>query len=368
MRFKNKNADFFDDQFEVTYEDDIPLNHSDKPAHHSSKYDLTIDEYDDEDTYAQYDEDFDDQFEVTYEDDIPLNHSDKPAHHSSKYDLTIDEYDDEDTYAQYDEDSEEDTYFLKTPSSSPKHHSRRKQRPIRLAAPIQKGGEAVFGITRSFIRNLSLILIKQRPIRLAAPIQKGGEAVFGITRSFIRNLSLILMLAIMILMGYNFFRGSAPYGDIETAVSTNTYPPVLAAYFSIAALLIFYEIISILWAMTKIRVRDKYGSHREDVFSIAALLIFYEIISILWAMTKIRVRDKYGSHREDVGRGLTSFILLYLLSYIAFFTNRWIPESPDILKGLKGALDVFGSMHNALFGLCLAGVISCLFRKHSISL
>ena len=252
MRFKNKNADFFDDQFEVTYEDDIPLNHSDKPAHHSSKYDLTIDEYDDEDTYAQYDE-----------------------------------------------ESEEDTYFSKTPSSSPKHHSRRKQRPIRLAAPIQKGGEAVFGITRSFIRNLSLIL----------------------------------MLAIMILMGYNFFRGSAPYGDIEIAVSTNTYPPVLAAY-----------------------------------FSIAALLIFYEIISILWAMTKIRVRDKYGSHREDVGRGLTSFILLYLLSYIAFFTNRWIPASPDILKGLKGALDVFGSMHNALFGLCLVGVISCLFRKHSISL
>lgn len=174
---------------------------------------------------------------------------------------------------------------------------------------------------------------RHRPTRLAAPIQKGGNAVMKIARMIIRNLTLFLMLAILILMGYNFLRGSAPYGDIENAVSTNTYTMTLAAY-----------------------------------FSVVAVLIFYEIISMLWAMTKVRVRDEYGTYREDVGRGLFSFIFLYLCSHLSFFINDWIPESMEFLKGLRGALDVFGSMHNVLFGLCFAGVISCLFRKYSISL
>lgn len=44
--------------------------------------------------------------------------------------------------------------------------------------------------------------------------------------------------------------------------------------------------------------------------------------------------------------------------------NRFLPETPDIIYGLKGGLEVYGSMHNVLFGLCAAGIISCLIRKY----
>ena len=60
-----------------------------------------------------------------------------------------------------------------------------------------------------------------------------------------------------------------------------------------------------------------------------------------------------------------SFIAVFVSSYAAFLFNRFIPESPEILYGIKGALDVYGSLHNVLFGLCAAGVISCLVRKYS---
>ena len=84
-----------------------------------------------------------------------------------------------------------------------------------------------------------------------------------------------------------------------------------------------------------------------------------------WAMTRVRVRDGRKTYKEDTGRGLFSFIFIYVCSYASFWINQIIPQSPDVLKGIRGALDVFGSMHNALLGLCLAGVISCLVRKYA---
>lgn len=82
-------------------------------------------------------------------------------------------------------------------------------------------------------------------------------------------------------------------------------------------------------------------------------------------MTRVRVRDGRKTYKEDTGRGLFSFIFIYVCSYASFWVNRIIPQSPDVLRGIHGALEVFGSMHNALLGLCLAGVISCLVRKYA---
>lgn len=249
---------------------------------------------------------FDDDFEVIYEDDITYTEEDsyEPSTYRDYSDFdTFDTEDEEEfsnprTYTSYeDEDENKPPVRKKKPSKSRK--KRKRRRPL---------------------------------THLAAPIQKGGDAVFGLARSVTRNLSLLLMIGTTIFMCYNFWRGSAPYGDIEHAIATNTYTPKIAAY-----------------------------------FSVVTILLFYQIISMLWTMTKARVRDEYGRHKEDVGRGRNSFIALFLLSYAAFIFHRWIPETHEVLHGLKGALDVFGSMHNVLFGLCLAGVISCLFRKYSAS-
>ena len=126
-------------------------------------------------------------------------------------------------------------------------------------------------------------------------------------------------------LAYNFWRGSAPYGDPATAVEEKNY--CLAAYAGVAG---FFPL--------------------------------FECISFLWAMTRVRVRDGRKTYKEDTGRRL-SFIFIYVCSYASFWINQIIPQSPDVLKGIRGALDVFGSMHNALLGLCLAGVISCLVRS-----
>lgn len=166
-------------------------------------------------------------------------------------------------------------------------------------------------------------------VPLAAPIRKGGKALSRLTGVLIRQLSLILILAISAFVTYNFWRASTPYGDVFEAIRQKSISPSLASY-----------------------------------FSVAAVFLCFEFISILWAMTRVRVSDGRETWKEDTGRGLFSFICVFTVSYVCFLFSGYLPDSPEILFGFKGALEVFGSLHNALFGLCAAGVISCLVRKY----
>ena len=177
---------------------------------------------------------------------------------------------------------------------------------------------------------------KSGPTRLAAPLQKGGNALYKVSKTFIRNLTILLILIIIAILAYNFYIGSAPYGDLENSLESQAFSPTFLAY-----------------------------------AAVAAIVIFCEIIALFRSMTKERIRDEYGVHWEDVGRGRNSFIILYICSYAAFLFGDFIPEnievlpaSIEILKGIKGALAVFGSLHNQLFGLCVAGVVSCVIRKY----
>lgn len=177
---------------------------------------------------------------------------------------------------------------------------------------------------------------KSGPTRLAAPLQKGGNALYKVSKTFIRNLTILLILIIIVILAYNFYVGSAPYGDLENSLESQAFSPTFLAY-----------------------------------AAVAATVIFCEIIALFRSMTKERIRDEYGVHWEDVGRGRNSFIILYICSYAAFSFGDFIPENIEILpayikilKGIKGALAVFGSLHNQLFGLCVAGVVSCIIRKY----
>lgn len=172
-----------------------------------------------------------------------------------------------------------------------------------------------------------------RRTKLAAPIRKGGDTVLRMVQSVVRNLSAILILASIMIVLWHFWRSSTPYGDFTQAFQALDFPPALAAY-----------------------------------LSIVALIVLYELISLLWTMSKPLFHDKYGSYRADVGRGSVCFICFYLSSYAAFWIHDFIPEWTELFRGVKGALDVFGSLHNLLFGLCLVGTISCLVRKYSSSL
>lgn len=170
---------------------------------------------------------------------------------------------------------------------------------------------------------------KRSGVHLAAPIQKGGRALSRISGIIIRQLTLVLILAVSIYVTYTFWRASVPYGDIAESIRLKSFSQTLLAY-----------------------------------LTVAVMFLLFEIISFFWAMTRVRIRDAGGIWKEDTGRGLTSFIIVFVTSYLAFLFNRFVPSSPDILYGLKGALLVYGSMHNALLGLCAAGVVSCLVRKY----
>lgn len=249
---------------------------------------------------------FDDNFEVTYDDDSALRPSvdlsippnilreEEKAQAIRYAQQPSNRYDDDDIDYDYNDDDDDDYDFPK---------SRRR---------------------------------KSGPTRLAAPLQKGGNALYKVSKTFIRNLTILLILIIIAILAYNFYVGSAPYGDLENSLESQAFSPTFLAY-----------------------------------AAVAAIVIFCEIIALFRSMTKERIRDEYGVHWEDVGRGRNSFVILYICSYAAFLFGDFIPEnievlpaSIEILKGIKGALAVFGSLHNQLFGLCVAGVVSCVIRKY----
>lgn len=169
----------------------------------------------------------------------------------------------------------------------------------------------------------------KRGVPLAAPIRKGGRVLSRAAAALIRCLTAVLILATTAYVTYTFWRASTPYGDIMESIHTRRISMTLAAY-----------------------------------VCIAVIFLLFEFIALLWSMTRVRMRDESGSWKEDIGRGMFSFVLVFVSSYLAFLFYRFMPESPEILHGLKGSLEVYGSMHNVLFGLCAAGVISCLVRKY----
>lgn len=304
MRSNKSNTSFFDDDFEVTYEEDLSIH---------SEFDFNTTKLPDNQPKKKA---------ASKKSNGSKNNSSKAASQKPDLSIPLSAKKQQEKLAPIKTDiyrqKNTDTRFSRQtrPTSTSNTSSRTANRPAKSTA-----SQATYGTQRRR---------KNSPARLAAPLQEGQDALFNISKSFLRNLSAFLILAIIVLLLYDFFRGSALYGDIEDAVSTQTYTQVLSAY-----------------------------------IAVAASLVLFEVLSLLWTMTKPRVRAEYGYRREDVGRGQFSFIFIYLLSYTAFLLSKYIPELNDALKGIKGALDVFGSLHNALFGLCLAGVISCIVRKHN---
>ena len=271
MSDKKEFSDIFDDDFEVTYEDDsgitLDITDASRTFERGKPREMTGSDFD-----TDYDDDY-------YEDDID-DYYDEDDSHKSTYD--------ERRHRKNDRSDRE-------PSSGRSSSRRKKSRGVPLAAPIRKGG-----------RTLS---------RLAAAL--------------VRSLTAILILAIMIYVGWTFWRASTPYGDIMEMIQTRKPTITLASY-----------------------------------LCVAVLFILFELISLLWSMTRVRVRNGIDSWKEDTGRGMFSFIIVFVTSYLAFLLSPLIPEAPEAVYGVKGALDVYGSMHNVLFGLCAAGVVSCIVRKY----
>lgn len=295
MKNNNKDdySDWFDDDFEVTYEDD-----------YGSAGDI-YDSAGDTREFRSSDRDALSSDETVYMD-------------SEKYNRYLAGYDDDDDYDDHNyDDNDYDDY------DSRYSDGRRKGGRNSSGRSSDRDDYDTDNRRRSSRRR------RGNGVPLAAPIRKGGRVLSRLAQAVVRSLTAVLIIATAAYVTWTFWRASTPYGDIMEMIETKQPTMTMTAY--VSCVLIF---------------------------------LLFEFISLIWSMTRVRVRDGYNSWKEDAGRGLTSFVIVFAVSYLAFFVSPLIPDSPEIIYGLKGALDVYGSMHNVLLGLCAAGIISCLVRKY----
>nr|WP_296064328.1 hypothetical protein [uncultured Mediterraneibacter sp.] len=269
----------------------------------------------------EFDDIFDDDFEVTYEEE-PVYDEDDFENDGFYETEDFNEKDSEGNYFEEkypdEEDPDEDTENEYDDAIYSPSGRKRKKRHSSEGEPEYESREKSDPRSR-----------KRGGVPLAAPIKKGGKALSRLTGFLLQQLSVLLILATTIFVLYNFWRASTPYGDIQESIQKKSISQTLAAY-----------------------------------LCIAAIFLFFEFISLIWTMTRVRVRENGRTIKEDTGRGLFSFLLVFITSYLCFLFGHFLPDSPEILYGIKGAFDVYGSLHNALLGLCAAGVISCLIRRH----
>lgn len=297
MSSTKNTTTFFDDDFEVTYEEEEPFTYSldvepvtkdlsnetiviDTPHYRDDKY--PNDRYrDNKYRNNRYDEDIYDRDE-----------DEADIYDKDEYDADI-----------YGGDDYDDDFYV---SDSYDDFSR-PRRPRRRSVPG----------------------IPSLPFPVKKKAKYGTKAIYHVARSVVRIVSFLITAGTLGVLAYNFWRGAAPYGDPQTILTEKNYE--LAAY-----------------------------------AGVAAVFLLFEFIALLWSMTRMKIREGRKVYKEDTGRGLSSFIFLYIASYLSFLLCSFLPDTSGtyaILNGIEGALDVFGSLHNMLLGLCTAGVISCLVRR-----
>ena len=333
-RYDNNYNDGYGDRYDDDYDDDYDDRYDDD---YDDDYDDRYDDNYDDDYDNRYDDDYDDDYDDRYDDDYDDDYDDRynrrntsnsrrsgssDRHGNQRNSRQDDSYDDRrssrqnDPYDDRRNNRQDDPYGNRRNNSSNRNNRYNDRyddrydndRGSRKSKKRRRGGGGV---------------------PLAAPIKQGGKALSHLTSILLQQLSVILIIVTTAYVLYNFWRASTPYGDIAEAIKTQKISRTLAAY-----------------------------------VSVAGIYLFCEFISLLWTMTRVRVRNGMDTWREDTGRGFLSFIMVFVISYICFLFSPLLPDSPDIVYGVKGALDVYGSLHNGLLGLCAAGAVSCLIRRY----
>ncbi len=351
MSTAKKNGTFFDDDFEVTYEEDVPFTYSFDTKQTTKKLSdatVVLDAPDFRSMPGNSPEHFSQNTGR-----VPKNRYDN--RYDSRASGFTEEYDSENFDVEYfgsddyeDENDNMDAGYDRRSSNDYRARSSRRSRDNYMENDYDRRSRGEY-IDDDYDRrsrsdymddDYSDAPRRRRKnagpnvSRLLSPAKKtakyGTKAIYRVARSIVRVVSLLITAGTFGMLAYNFWRGAAPYGDPQNILTEKNY--ALAAY-----------------------------------AAVAAIFLLFELVALFWSMTKMRIREGRKVYKEDTGRGLFSFIFIYVASYLSFLLCSFLPDtlgSLAVLNGIKGALDVFGSLHNVLLGLCLAGVISCLVRRH----
>ena len=213
--------DFFDDDFEVIYEGDLP--------------DLPEENHDNYEDVLQKLADLDKEYETSY-------HSQKPlGNNRNDYDDDYD-YDDYDYDDDYDDDgSRRRSKSGKRAESKTKKKKRRKM--PNLLSPVSKTAKA------------------------------GGKAAFKIANLILRAATLILIAIIFCILAVNFWKNYSAFGSIATAVAQKNY--ALAAYAVVAVFLLLFELITFFRVLSGSKKSGRNGRYVDTGKGLFSFLFIY---------------------------------------------------------------------------------------------
>ena len=158
----------------------------------------------------ELDDIFDDDFEVTYEEE-PVYDEDDFENDGFYETEDFNEKDSEGNYFEEkcpdEEDPDEDTENEYDDAIYSPSGRKRKKRHSSEGEPEYESREKSDPRSR-----------KRGGVPLAAPIKKGGKALSRLTGFLLQQLSVLLILATTIFVLYNFWRASTPYGDIQESI------------------------------------------------------------------------------------------------------------------------------------------------------
>lgn len=219
----------------------------------------------------EFDNYFDDDFEVVYEDleDLGRYLSEDSSDNNDDYDDYdgydgdtdyYDDYDDDDDYNDYDDDDDDyddDDYDY----NSNGRDSKKKKRNVKQDPDSKKSKKK----KRRGLPNVG------KPV---ANIAKTGiNATKKLVGTILRAATLILIAIIILLLLKTFLTHAGTYGKI--LLLGQTKDATLIAYLAVDGVLIGYELLNFFWAASRTRARSRHNNRLDTGRGLLSFVIIY---------------------------------------------------------------------------------------------
>ena len=227
----NEFDNYFDDDFEVVYEDleDLGSYLSEDSSDNNDDYD-DYDGYDgDTDYYNDYDDDDDDDYDDNYDND--------------------------------DDDDDDDNYYDDDDYNSNGRDSKKKKRNDKQDPDSKKSKKK----KRRGLPNVG------KPV---ANIAKTGiNATKKLVGTILRAATLILIALIILILLKTFLSNAGSYGKI--LLLGQTKDTTLIAYLAVGAVLVGYELLNFFWAASRTRARSRHNNRLDTGRGLLSFVIIY---------------------------------------------------------------------------------------------
>lgn len=220
----NEFDNYFDDDFEVVYEDleDLGSYLSEDSSDNNDDYD----DYDDYDGDTDYYDDYDDDYDYDYDDD-------------DDYDDDYDDYD----YNNNGRDSKKKKRNDKQDPDSKKSKKKKRRGLPNVGKPVANIAKTDINATKKLVGTI------------------------------LRAATLILIALIILTLLKAFLSNAGSYGKI--LLLGQTKDTILIAYLAVGAVLVCYELLNFFWAASRTRARSRSNNRLDTGRGLLSFVIIY---------------------------------------------------------------------------------------------